>query len=74
MVEIVTTAGDKIVVGASENPNVPVRMTVRARVDDGDPAVEVLLDEGSNDVLRSVLLALWQETSWSARRRSGGAE
>lgn len=58
MVEIVTTAGDKIVVGASENPNVPVRMTVRARVDDGDPAVEVLLDEGSNDVLRSALLAL----------------
>lgn len=66
MAVITTTAGDEIVVEASGNPNSPVRMTVRERGPAGDSdrqEAEALLDEGSNDVLRSALMALWQETS-----------
>lgn len=62
-VVITTTAGDTIIVEPSENPNAPVRMTVRQRGPGEQAEVEALLDEGSNDVLRTALLALWQETS-----------
>jgi hypothetical protein len=61
-VTIITKTGDEIAIGASVNLDGPVRMTVKPHGAPGEVA-SADLDEGSNDVLRSALLALWSETS-----------